>query len=82
MALEADSSFIISTISLIDTETTDRGKKTAPIHKHTCELYAGETTHNIKGSLLIYYLQCSYAKTSTTNMRYYLKLSHGIIDIL
>jgi len=81
MASKADFSLIISTIGLIDTKTTDYSKKTALIYKHTRELYTREVTHNIKGSLLIYCLQCLYARTLTTNMRYYLKSSHGIINI-
>ena len=56
MASEADSSLIISTVGSIDTETTNHGKKTAPIHKHTREPYAREATHNAKGSLLTYCL--------------------------
>jgi hypothetical protein len=82
MASEADSSLITSTVGSINTKTTNRGKKTAPIHKHTREPYAGEATHNTKGSLLMYCLRCSYAGTSTTNMRHHLKSSYGIIDIL
>jgi len=56
MALEVDSSLIISTIGLIDTKTTNYSKKTALIYKHTHELYTGEVIYNIKGSLLIYCL--------------------------
>jgi len=82
MALEADSSLIISTISLINTKTTNRGRKTALIYKYTREPYTREAIHNIKGSLLIYYLQCLYARTLTTNIRHYLKSSYGIINIL
>ena len=82
MALEADSSLITSTVGLINTKTTNRGRKTAPIYKYTRELYTREATYNIKGSLLIYCLQYLYARTSTTNMRYYLKLSYRIINIL
>ena len=81
MALKADSSFITSTVSLIDTETTNYSKKTVPIYKYTRELYAGEPIYNKKGSLLIYYLQCLYAGMLTTNIRYYLKSSYGIINI-
>jgi len=82
MALEADSSLIISTIGLINTKTTNCGKKTALIYKYTRELYAGEAIYNAKGSLLTYCLRCLYARTSTTNMRYYLKSSYRIINIL
>ena len=81
MALEADSSLIISTVGLINTKTTDRGRKTALIYKYTREPYAREATHNKKGSLLIYCLQYSYARTLTTNIRYYLKSSYRIINI-
>jgi len=82
MALEADSSLIISTIGLINTKTTNCGKKIALIYKHTRELYAREAIYNIKGSLLIYCLQYLYARTSTTNIRDYLKSSYRIINIL
>jgi len=81
MALEADSSLIISTVGLINTKTTNHSRKTAPIYKYTRKPYTREATHNIKGSLLIYCLQCSYARTSTTNMRHHLKSSYGIINI-
>jgi len=81
MASEADFSLIISTVGSIDTKTTDRSKKTAPIYKHTREPYAREIIYNIKGSLLIYCLQCLYTRTLTTNMRYHLKSSHRIINI-
>ena len=56
MALEADSSLIISTIALINTKTTNYSRKTALIYKYTRKLYAGEVIYNKKGSLLIYYL--------------------------
>ena len=56
MALEADSSLIISTVGLINTETTDHSRKTVLTHKHTRELYAREPIYNKKGSLLIYCL--------------------------
>ena len=81
MALEADSSLIISTIGLINTETTNCGKKTVLIYKYTRELYAGELIYNKKGSLFIYYLQCSYTRMLTTNIHHHLKLSYGIINI-
>ena len=56
MALKADSSLITSTVGLINTKTTERGRKIAPIYKYTRELYAGEATYNKKDSLLIYCL--------------------------
>ena len=56
MALEADSSLIISTIALINTKTTNRSRKIVLIYKYTRELYAKEATYNKKGSLLIYCL--------------------------
>jgi len=56
MALEVDSSLIISTVGLINTETTGYSKKIVLIYKYTHEPYAREVIYNIKGSLLIYYL--------------------------
>ena len=81
MALKADASLITSTVSLINTKTTNHSRKIVLIYKYTREPYAGEPIYNKKGSLLIYYLQCLYAGTLTTNIRHHLKLSYGIINI-